>query len=67
MKGVVLSGQHAYIDIKIGRSKLAKIIASHKEVPVTIKGKIVDQFSGDDGTSIMFTIEMSDFKTGEPK
>lgn len=67
MKNIVLSGEFAYIDIKTGRSKVLAQTAKGKKIPITIKGHIIDNFSGDDGTSILFTIEMDNFKTGEPK
>lgn len=50
-----------YLDVKCGRVKLAKrIIAGEKRIPVTIRGHIIDIASQDDGTSIEFTVEVSD-------
>lgn len=50
-----------FLDVKRGRVKLAKRInAGEKRIPVTIRGHIIDISSNDDGTSIEFTIEVSD-------
>jgi hypothetical protein len=67
MKDTVLSADFAYIDIKTGRSKVLKQMKKGKKIPITIKGHITYDFSGDDGTSILFTVEVDNFKTGEPK
>jgi len=61
------TGSFAYIDIMKGRKSVNKLVSSGNKIPVTIKGVITDAFSGDDGTSIMFTVEMSSFKLGKPK
>jgi hypothetical protein len=51
---------YAYLDVKSGRKALAKIVdnPNARMIPVTIKGFIIDQFSGDDGTSIAFTVRV---------
>ncbi len=66
MNKTLTSAQFAYIDIKTGRRKLLSAL-DKSVVPVTLKGRIVDAFSGDDGTSILFTIELDDFKLGKRK
>lgn len=66
MNKTITSAQFAYIDIKTGRKKLLSTL-DKKVVPITLKGKIVDAFSGDDGTSILFIIELDDFKLGKRK
>lgn len=47
----------AFLDVKSGRKTLSKIVEK-KPVPVTIKGFITCQASGDDGESIEFQVDV---------
>jgi hypothetical protein len=53
------------IDVKRGRHKLAKLVEDHKhKIPVTITGYIIGTWSGDDGTSIEFEVDVKSHKLG---
>jgi hypothetical protein len=55
------------LDVKRGRKRLRKLVKDHKlKVPVTIKGFIVGDWSGDDGTSIEFELDVKSHKLGRP-
>lgn len=57
----------ALIDIKTGRKSVGAVIRDHKKkIPVTITGFITDQWSGDDGESIEFEIDVTSHKLGRP-
>jgi len=57
----------AILDVKTGRAKLRKLVKDHKlKIPVTIKGYITGDWSGDDGTSIEFEVQVTSHKLGEP-
>jgi len=63
------------VDIELGRAKVTKALGgdagyrgrpSTHQIPVTIKGFIVEQYSGDDGVSREFRVEPSSVKLGKP-
>lgn len=57
----------AILDVKRGRKRLRKFVKDHKfKIPVTIEGFIVSEWSGDDGTSIEFEIDVKSHKLGKP-
>lgn len=57
----------ALLDVKVGRVKLRNLVKDHKhKVPVTIKGYLVGDWSGDDKTSIEFEVEVTSHKLGKP-
>lgn len=57
----------AILDVKRGRATLRNLVKDHKhKIPVTIKGYIVGQWSGDDNTSIEFEVEVTSHKLGKP-
>ena len=70
----VKSSGFALVDITTGRAKLAKELggsagyhgdkATHK-IPVTLKGFIVEQYSGDDSVSREFLIDVDSIKLGK--
>lgn len=50
-----------FLDVKRGRVKLAKRAAKDDcRIPVIIRGHIIGISNGDDGTSIEFTVEVSE-------
>lgn len=54
------TAKFATIDIKRGRKAVAKIVADKtKKIPITLHGYILGQWSGDDGTSIEFQIDIT--------
>lgn len=74
MTEISVTSDFAILDIKSGRAKVSKAlggnweenIPSHHKIPVTIKGYIVAQYSGDDGVSREFKIDVSTVKLGKP-
>lgn len=59
----------AILDVTTGRKKLAKHFAKRPRlgpcpdelrIPITITGFLVGQWSGDDGTSMEFEVEVTD-------
>ncbi len=58
-----LDSKFALLDVKKGRRKLSKYFENGgKPIPVTIRGFIVDQNSGDDVTSIEFVVDVKSAK-----
>jgi hypothetical protein len=56
-----IDSDFAILDVKRGRVALAKRINSgDNRIPVTIRGYITAQNGNDDGTSIEFTVEVTD-------
>lgn len=56
----------AIVDVKTGRHALDKLVGDHKvKVPITLSGFVVGTWSGDDGTSIEFEIDVTDHTLGE--
>lgn len=57
----------AIVDVRGGRKALAKLVKDHKrKIPITLKGHIVGQWSGDDGVSIEFDMDVTSQKIGKP-
>ena len=57
----------AILDVKHGRKALRKIVKDHKSmVPITITGFITGDWSGDDGVSIEFAVDVKSHKLGKP-
>ncbi len=69
-----LASSHALLDVTKGRKQLLRMVNGHgmgrsrqptgARVPVLIHGAIVGAWSGDDGVSQMFEIEVSGVDTG---
>lgn len=55
----------ALLDVKSGRKKLAQKVGNGARIPVTITGFITHQFGNDDGTSIEFTVKVTDVSIAE--
>lgn len=61
MKAVPKIGKitFALVDVKGGRKALAKLVKDHKHrVPITLSGYIISEWSGDDGESIEFEMDV---------
>jgi hypothetical protein len=57
----------AILDVKRGRKALRKLVKDHKlKIPVTIKGFITGDWSGDDSVSIEFSVDVTSHKLGKP-
>jgi hypothetical protein len=57
----------AILDVKRGRATLRNLVKDHKvKIPVTITGYITGDWSGDDGTSIEFEVQVKSHKLGKP-
>ncbi len=49
----------AIVDVKAGRKALAKIVEKHNHrIPITLSGYLVSTWSGDDGTSQEFEMDV---------
>ena len=56
-----IDSDFAILDVKRGRVDLAKRInRGDNRIPVTIRGYITNQHGNDDGTSIEFTVDVTD-------
>jgi len=55
-----ISSDFAILDIKRGRVGFAKRVNAGERIPVTIRGYIDAIHSQDDGTSIEFSIDVTD-------
>ena len=62
-----LKSEFALLDVKQGRTKLAKVVKhdSGRRVPVTITGYITGRWGNDDGISIEFEVEVEKVVCGE--
>lgn len=57
----------ALVDVKSGRGALDKIVRDHEyKLPITLKGYITGTWSGDDGVSMEFEIDVTNHKLGKP-
>lgn len=57
----------AILDVKRGRAMLRNLVKDHKcKIPVTIKGYIVGDWSGDDSVSVEFEVQVTSHKLGKP-
>jgi hypothetical protein len=57
----------AILDVKRGRATLRNLVKGHKhKIPVTIEGYITGDWSGDDGTSIEFEVQVTKHSLGVP-
>jgi hypothetical protein len=57
----------ALLDIKRGRATVRALVEDHKhKIPVTIEGFLIGDWSGDDGTSIEFEVQVTSHKLGKP-
>lgn len=65
----------AILDVTAGRKALAKHFAKvprlgkcpdNLRIPVTITGYLTGQWGNDDGTSIEFSVDVSDVEAGDP-
>lgn len=62
-----ITSTFAILDVRVGRKGLATYLSpGSMRVPVTIRGHIDYQWSGDDGTSIEFAVDVASIKTGKP-
>lgn len=73
MTEITAKSDFAILDIKAGRAKVSKALGVSNEygnpitkIPVTIKGFIAEQYSGDDGVSREFRIDVATVKLGKP-
>lgn len=57
-----IKSTYALLDVMAGRKALAKHLAKHGPVRVTIEAEIVDPFGSDDGESIEFNCEVFSVK-----
>lgn len=55
-----ISSNFAILDVMHGRVKLAKRVNAGERIPVTIRGYIDTVHGSDDGTSIEFSIDVTD-------
>lgn len=56
----------ALLDVKADRVPLAELVQDHKhKVPIVLRGFITGQWSGDDGTSREFEIDVTSVETAE--
>lgn len=67
-----ITADFLFLDVKIGRAALRKLVGDRFEgpytIPITIEGEIVDgRASGDDGVSQEFTVEVRAIVLGAPK
>lgn len=63
-----ITSDFALLDVKSGRNQLLALVGEHKHrVPIALSGYIVGDWSGDDGTSIEFEIEVTALNTGVPQ
>jgi len=61
-----ITSDYAWIDVKRGRRVLQEAV-NKTEVPITLRGRILNSISGDDGVSIEFQIDVDSVKLGKPK
>lgn len=55
-----INSDFAILDIKRGRVEMARRINKGERIPVTIRGYLDTVHSRDDGTSIEFSVEVTD-------
>ena len=53
-----ITSDFAILDVKIGRSKLVKLVDAGGTIPVLIKGTITSVWGRDDGTSQEFEVSV---------
>lgn len=63
-----ITAKFAILDVKRGRKKLLALVKDHKQqIPITLTGNIVGDWSKDDGESIEFQIDVISHKLGKAK
>lgn len=60
-----LQSTHAILDVMKGREKLAKHLAKHGPVRVTIEAEITYPYGSDDGESIEFCMDVLSVEVAE--
>lgn len=57
----------ALVDVKGGRKVLSELVEDHTyKIPITISGWVTGEWSGDDGTSREFEIDVTESIFGKP-
>lgn len=59
-----MKSDFAILDVKAGRSELAKRGGKGERIPVTIRGFIASRWGTDDGTSTEFAVDVTDVAEG---
>ena len=64
---MIITSTFAILDVKKGRAALAKAVKAGKEFDVVIRGTLDCQHSRDDGTSIEFSLDVTEATLEEKK
>lgn len=66
MKLPRIQSTYGILDVMRGRKKLAKHLAKHGPVRVTIEATITDAYGSDDGDSIEFNMDVQSVRLEQP-